>query len=71
MKVGDIVKIKYLPGSRDIVKNQNHTFIFLESTSYPFFVSELELTPEQKPGKQLMPAVMNRIPFLKQSLCLM
>ena len=47
MKVGDIVKIKYLPGSRDIVKNQNHTFIFLESTSYPFFVSELELHEDQ------------------------
>jgi len=47
MKVGDIVKIKYLPGSRDIVKNQNHTFIYLENTSYPFFLSELELHEDQ------------------------
>lgn len=47
MNVGDIVKIKYLPGSRDIVKNQNNTFIYLENTSYPFFVSELELHEDQ------------------------
>jgi hypothetical protein len=47
MNVGDIVKIKYLPGSRDIVKHQNHTFVFLENTSYPFFVSELELHEDQ------------------------
>ena len=47
MNVGDIVKIKYLPGSRDIIKNQNHTFIYLENTSYPFFVSELELHEDQ------------------------
>ena len=47
MKVGDIVKIKYLPDSRDIVKNQNHTFIYLENNSYPFFVSELELHEDQ------------------------
>ena len=50
MKVGDIVKIKYLPGSRDIVKfifSNASTFIYLESTSYPFFVSELELHQDQ------------------------
>jgi hypothetical protein len=47
MKVGDIVKIKYLPGSRDIVKNKNQLFIYLENTSYPFFESELELHEDQ------------------------
>lgn len=59
MNVGDIVKIKYLPDSRDIVKSiantstsvaatwNASTFIYLENTSYPFFVSELELHEDQ------------------------
>ena len=50
MNVGDIVKIKYLPGSRDIIKfirSNTDTFIYLENTSYPFFVSELELHEDQ------------------------
>ena len=50
MKVGDIVKIKYLPDSRDIVKfifSNASTFIYLENNSYPFFVSELELHEDQ------------------------
>jgi hypothetical protein len=48
MNVGDIVKIKYLPGSRDIIKHQeHHSFIYLENTSYPFFASELELHEDQ------------------------
>lgn len=50
MNVGDIVKIKYLPGSRDIIKfifSNADTFIYLENTSYPFFISELELHEDQ------------------------
>jgi hypothetical protein len=49
MKVGDIVKIKYLPDSRDIVKfiRSDNTFIYLENNSYPFFVSELEPHEDQ------------------------
>jgi hypothetical protein len=50
MNIGDIVKIKYLPGSRDIVKfirSNVDTFIYLENNSYPFFVSELELHEDQ------------------------
>lgn len=50
MNVGDIVKIKSIPGSRDIVKfigSNASTFIYLENSSYPFFVSELELHEDQ------------------------
>ena len=54
MKVGDIVKIKYLPGSRGIIKfiatcvsSKKDTFIYLENNSYPFFVSELEIHEDQ------------------------
>ena len=50
MKVGDIVKIKYLPGSRGIIKSIGRCengFIHLENNSYPFFVSELELHEDQ------------------------
>ena len=50
MNVGDIVKIKYLPGSRDIIKfirSDTNTFIYLENNSYPFFVSELETHEDQ------------------------
>ena len=50
MNVGDIVKIKSIPDSRDIIKfigsNAKH-FIYLENSSYPFFVSELELHEDQ------------------------
>jgi hypothetical protein len=55
MKVGDIVKIKYLPGSRGIIKfigdvvagSNASVFIYLENNSYPFFISELELHEDQ------------------------
>ena len=50
MRVGDIVKIKSIPGSRDIIKSIGSNidfFIYLENTSYPFFESEIELHPDQ------------------------
>jgi hypothetical protein len=54
MKVGDIVKIKYLPGSRGIIKSigdvagsNASVFIYLENNSYPFFESELEIHEDQ------------------------
>ena len=46
MKVGDIVKIKYLPGSRDIITNIQY-FISLENSDYLFFEDELELHEDQ------------------------
>jgi len=62
MNVGDIVKIKCLPGSRDIIKfirSNENTFIYLENNSYPFFVSELEIHEDQI-------KINNRLQKLKQ-----
>lgn len=47
MNVSDIVKIRYLPGSRDIIKFINNTFIYLENSNHPFFLSEIELHEDQ------------------------
>lgn len=53
MKPGDLVRIKYLPNSKDIIKSigksseGNFGFIFLENSRNPYWASELEIHPDQ------------------------
>jgi hypothetical protein len=46
MNVGDIVKIKSIPGTRRIITNINK-YIYVENSSFPFFESELEIHEDQ------------------------
>lgn len=53
MKTGDIVRIKSIPNSKDIIKSigksidGNFGFIFLEKSNTPHWESELEIHPDQ------------------------
>ncbi len=47
LKVGDIVKVPYLPGSRYIIREIGTTFILLEGSGTYFFPSEILLHEDQ------------------------
>ena len=47
LKVGDIVKVKYLPDSRYIIREIGITFILLEGSGTYFFPSEVLLHEDQ------------------------
>ena len=47
LKVGDIIKVRYLPGSRYIIREIGITFILLEGTDTLFWESEISLHEDQ------------------------
>lgn len=47
MNVGDIVKIKSIPGTRRIITNIDVLFVYVENSNFPFVESELEIHEDQ------------------------
>jgi hypothetical protein len=47
MNVGDIVKIKSIPGTRRIITNIDALFVYVENSNFPFVESELEIHEDQ------------------------
>jgi hypothetical protein len=47
LKVGDIIKVRYLPGSRYIIREIGIMFILLEGTDTLFWESEISLHEDQ------------------------
>lgn len=49
MKPGDLVRIKYLPNSKDIIKSigKSSEGNFGENSRNPYWASELEIHPDQ------------------------
>lgn len=47
MNVGDIVKIKSIPGTRRIITNIDALFVYVENFNFPFVESELEIHEDQ------------------------
>lgn len=47
LKVGDIVKVRYLPGLRYIIRDIGPIFILLEGSDMLFWESEISLHEDQ------------------------
>lgn len=47
MKIGDIVRINWLPGSRKTIKSIDGIFFLLDDSDIHYFESELEIHEDQ------------------------